>query len=165
MDGGALNPPPDSASDFPDNENPGNAVDGTNAKYLNFGEENSGFIVTPAVGASTVKSFQILTGNDAPNRDPTSWQLFGTNQPIVSQQNSFGTGEAWTLIGSGTVALPITPRNTLGPVVPVDNTANFTSYKMLFPTIRNAGGRPASCSSLARSGEAYGSERRSTSGR
>jgi hypothetical protein len=128
-----------SASDFPDNEGPTNAVDGTNAKYLNFGEENSGFIVSPASGASTVRSFRILTANDAPNRDPTSWELFGTNSPIMSTQNSHGLGEAWTLVDSGTVDLPLTPRNTLGPVVAVDNTTAYTSYKMLYPTIRNAG--------------------------
>jgi hypothetical protein len=136
-----------SESDYPDNEAPPKAIDGiipppgtpapdNNNKYLNFGEENSGFIVTPAA-ASVLKSFQIATANDAPNRDPATYELYGTNQPIASTDNSFGTGESWTLIQSGAVTLP-TGRNTLGPVVDVANTTSYASYKMLFPTIRNA---------------------------
>jgi hypothetical protein len=145
LDGTALGA---SNSDFPDNEAPEKAIDGiipppgtpapdNNNKYLNFGEENSGFIVTPGA-ASIVKSFQIATANDAPNRDPATYELYGTNQPIASTQNSYGTAENWTLIQSGAVALP-TGRNTLGPVVDVAaNATSYTSYKMLFPTIRNA---------------------------
>jgi hypothetical protein len=140
LDGLALG---GSNSDFPDNEAPEKAIGGiigpgtTNNKYLNFGRENSGFIVTPAA-ASVVKSFQIATANDAPNRDPATYELYGTNQAIASTQNSYGTAESWTLIQSGDIALP-TGRNTLGPVVDVaSNSTSYTSYKMLFPTLRNA---------------------------
>jgi hypothetical protein len=125
-----------SESSFPAGENPGNAIDGTNAKYLNFGREDSGFIVTPAVGSSQVRSFRLTTANDAEPRDPASWQLFGTNETIASAQNSYGLGENWTLIDSGALALP-TARNTLGPVVPVNNTASYSSYKMIFPTVKD----------------------------
>jgi hypothetical protein len=120
-------------SRYPATENPGNVVDGTNAKYLNFGGEDSGFIVTPALGSSTVQSFRITTANDTVERDPTSYELYGANQAIASPDNSFGLNDSWTLISSGALALPA-ERNTLGPVVPVGKTTSFTSYKMVFPT-------------------------------
>jgi glucose/arabinose dehydrogenase len=126
------------ASNYPGNESPANAIDGTLAKYLNFGEINSGFIVTPSNTASIVKSFQITTANDAEERDPTAWQLFGTNDPVASTDNSTGSAENWTLIDSGTIVLP-GARNTLGPVVTVDNNTAYSSYRMLFTGVKNAG--------------------------
>lgn len=134
LDGVGLNPNIPSKSGFPGNEGPTNVVDGTLAKYLNTAGANSGFIVTPASGASTVKSFTITSANDAVERDPLSYELYGTNSPITSPSNSFGTNEPWTLISSGALALPA-DRDTLGPVVAVNNNASYTSYKMLFPTI------------------------------
>jgi glucose/arabinose dehydrogenase len=144
-----------SASPF--DETVANAIDGTLAKYLNFGfrlgvpqqqnsELNTGFIVTPSIGSSIVKSFQITTANDAVERDPTAWQLFGRNGAISSTDHSTGTAESWMLIGSGSVALPGTLpngggddfRNTLGPIVNVSNNTAYTSYKMLFTGVKSA---------------------------
>lgn len=124
-------------SSSPGGETPNNAIDGTLAKYLNFGETNSGFIVTPTGGASVVTGFQITTANDAEERDPTAWQLFGTNSEVASANDSTGTAESWTLIDSGTIALP-SARNTLGPTVSVSNSASYKSYKMLFTDVKNA---------------------------
>jgi hypothetical protein len=107
------------------------------SKYLNFGKQNSGFIVTPASGPSIVQTFQLTTANDSPSRDPASWQLYGTNDPILSRKNSQGTGESWTLIGSGAVDLPL-DRQVAGPFVQVANGTPYASYKMLFTTIRDA---------------------------
>lgn len=136
LDGTGPNLTLPSQSSYPANEAPPLAVDGTTAKYLNFGREDSGFIVTPAGGPSTVRSFQLTTANDAVERDPATWQLFGTNQPIASADNSYGLGESWTMIASGDVALP-PERNTLGPVVPVTNSTQYASYKLLFPTVKD----------------------------
>jgi glucose/arabinose dehydrogenase len=128
----------DGASSSPGNESVENAIDGTLAKYLNFGETNSGFIVTPGNPAAVVTSFRITTANDSSERDPATWQLYGTNDPVTSGNHSTGTAESWTLIASGSVSLP-TARNTLGPIVSVSNSTAYKSYKMLFPTVRNAG--------------------------
>jgi len=128
----------DPNSRFPAAEGPSNLVDqlpGT--KYLNFGKLNSGFIVTPASGPSIIQTFQMTTANDSPSRDPASWQLYGTNDPIVSRKNSQGTGESWTLISSGSVDLPL-DRLTAGPFVQIANGTPYASYKMVFPTIRDA---------------------------
>lgn len=127
-------------SQYPAAESPAQAIDrDVNTKYLNFGIQNSGFIVTPSIGATTVESFQVSTANDFEDRDPASWQLFGTNEAIASQDNGQGDGENWTLIDSGTVELPV-DRQVPGPIVPVNNTSgSFTSYRMVFPTIRGEG--------------------------
>lgn len=120
-------------------EGPKSAIDGTTDwKYLNFGEINSGFIVTPSIGPSTLDSFQITTANDAEERDPTIWMLYGTNDPITSANDSAGTSKTWKLISGGSVDLPA-ERNTLGPMVNICNQAEaYTSYRMLFTGVKNA---------------------------
>jgi hypothetical protein len=125
-------------SDYPGNEGPQNVVDGTLNKYLNFGKEHAGFIVTPASGSSQVQSFTLTTANDEAPRDPASWQLFGTNEPIVSLDNSYGIAENWTLIDEGALVLP-TARDTLSAPVVVTNPNLYSSYKMLFPTLLDGG--------------------------
>ncbi|WP_442484434.1 CotH kinase family protein [Aeoliella sp. SH292] len=127
-----------SNSSFPNNEEPFRAVDqNPNTKYLNFAGANSGIIITPNFGSSTVRSFQLTTANDAEGRDPSSWVLYGTNDAITSANNSTGLAENWVEIDSGTVSLP-SARFTDGPVVTVDNATAYTSYKLVFPTVKNA---------------------------
>lgn len=127
-------------SDSSPGEGPENAVDGTVAtKYINHGKSNSGLIVTPASGSSTVTSFQLWTANDAPERDPTGWALYGTNAAIQSVNHGTGQAESWTLIDLGAVTLPLT-RFAAGPVVAVDNQVGaFTSYRMVFTSLRDEG--------------------------
>lgn len=126
------------ASSYPGHEGPANVIDTTLGKYLNFGAENSGFIVTPAFGQSIVDSFQITTANDSAERDPASWELYGTNDAIISADNSAGDMENWVLIDSGSLALP-DDRDTLAPLVSISSSTAYASYKMLFPTLKDAG--------------------------
>ena len=128
----------DGNSASPNGEAVVNAINDTLAKYLNFGEQNSGFIVTPSTGSSILTGFQVTTANDAVERDPTTWQLFGTNQTIQSTNHSTGSAESWTIIASGTLSLP-TGRDTLGGVVSFSNTTAYTSYRMVFTGVKNAG--------------------------
>lgn len=138
LDGSGPQPQLPSTSNFPAAEDPTKLIDGNTAtKYLNFGEVDSGFIVTPSGGSSQVRSFQLTSANDAPERDPSAWTLYGTNQPITSLSNSYGTAETWTQIESGTITMP-DARTTLGPVVTVNNASSYTSYKMLFTGVRDA---------------------------
>lgn len=121
-------------------ETPSNALDSNQfTKYLNFGGPNSGIIITPDFGQSVVQSFKLTTANDAEGRDPTSWELYGTNDPIQSADNSSGLAENWTLIDSGSLSLPST-RYTDGQVVMVDNSTVYTSYKLMFPSLKDNGG-------------------------
>lgn len=123
-------------SNFPGGESPPKLIDNDNGtKYLNFGEEGSGFIVTPAL-MQIVESFQMVTANDAPERDPSSWELYGFTGTLISTDDSLGDAEPWTLIGSGAVALPDT-RGTLGPIVDVPTAIAYEHYKMVFPTVKD----------------------------
>ncbi len=132
----------DGDSSYPSGEAPQNAIDRSGAKYLNFGKSNSGFIVSPSAGSSVVRSFQITTADDVPERDPSSWQLYGTNDPVTSSDNSTGTNESWTLLDSGPVSLPQS-RNTVGPLMAVDNSDVYSSYYMVFNDLKNAGATDA----------------------
>jgi hypothetical protein len=132
-------------SSYPAAESPSKAIDGLISvpagspatKYLNFAKFNTGFIITPNAGATTVQSFSIATANDSEARDPANWILYGTNEAILSTDNSTGDAENWTLIGEGTLSLPAA-RNTLGGLVDVSfNSTAYTSYRMVFPRVKN----------------------------
>ncbi len=129
-----------SESSYPGGEAPGFALDDdSNSKYLNFGRANTGFIVWRADGQSPIiESFRMTTANDSPERDPSSWELYGTNDAIVSEDNSPGDGENWTLVDSDIIDLPV-DRQTMAPSVAVDNATAYAAYKMVFPTLRDEG--------------------------
>ena len=119
---------------YPPTERPFEAIDGSKlgaSKYLNFGREGAGLIVTPASGASVVQGLQLTTANDVEARDPSAYELYGTNSSIVSLDNSEGTGEVWSLISSGGITLP-SARNTDGSLITFSNSASYTSYKIVF---------------------------------
>jgi hypothetical protein len=118
------------------NETPAKVLDyNPGTKYLNFGRDNSGFIVTPQLGATTAKGFQITTANDAPERDPVAYQIYGRNGAITETENGRGTADAWTLISEGTFTPPDT-RQTQDEVVLFDNDTAYTSYKVIFTDTR-----------------------------
>jgi hypothetical protein len=130
-------------SSHPGAEDPPKAIDGmVGTKYLNFGHSGSGLIVTPSA-ATPVESFQITTANDSPGRDPATWELYGYNGALASPTNSSGLFEAWTLIDSGSVALPGDPtinndqRGVVGPLVDVDTAAGYQHYKIVFPRLKD----------------------------
>jgi autotransporter-associated beta strand protein len=102
-------------------------IDGNPAtKYLNFGENNSGFFVVPASGRSIIDSFQLTTANDADVRDPATWQIHGMDDSGI-----------WSLLGSGAVTLPVA-RGAAGPIVTFTNTTICRAYRMTFTTVKNA---------------------------
>ena len=115
------------AVNYPAGEAPGFAIDGSPAtKYLNFGENNSGFFVVPGSGRSIIDSFQLTTANDADVRDPATWQIHGMDDTGV-----------WSLLGSGSVTLPVA-RGAAGPIVSFSNTTICRAYRMTFTTVKNA---------------------------
>jgi hypothetical protein len=153
---------PRSGANSPTAEGPEKLIDGlATSKYLNFGKEQTGFIVTPLSGSSVIGSFQITTANDRSPRDPASYELYGTNELIASQNFSQGIGETWTLISSGALNLPGTlpggpggdplndGRGELGPLVMVNNSTAYSSYKMVFPTMKDPLGANADSMQLA----------------
>ena len=125
-------------SSFPAGEAPRFALDGVqDTKYLNFGGSNTGFIVTPAVGASIVDGFVITTGNDAPDRDPVEYALYGTNDAITSTENSDGSNENWVLIQEGTLTPPNERFTKYGDSI-TGNSSEYTSYR--FDVVATNGG-------------------------
>jgi len=142
-------------NNWPGAEPPEELIDGSygggGAKYLNFFELNTGVIITPASGATVVNRMTFWTANDAEPRDPSSYELYGTNTAIVKG----GPGTTYkksefTLISEGTLELPseraATPTPigeapfSTGPLQTVDfaNTKSYTSYMLIFPTVKDA---------------------------
>jgi hypothetical protein len=78
-----------SSGNSPAGEGVGNVIDNQSAtKYLNFdnakGEKASGFVVTPSAGVSVVTGMTLQSANDAPERDPWSVLLEGSNDGAVT---------------------------------------------------------------------------------
>ncbi len=145
MDGMILRPGDDifgiapQNSGYPYNENPTLAVDrNTSTKYLNFGGANAGFIVTPQVGLSIVRGFEITTANDVEGRDPASYAIYGTNETIKSKDGDTGIAENWNLITTGEISLP-SDRFTGSGIISFQNDSPYLSYKVVFPTLKDPG--------------------------
>lgn len=128
-----------SGSSSPGNEPASAAIDrNPSTKYLNFGEERSGIIITNAQGPVDVNYMRLTTANDAVARDPASYELYGTNDPITTDPHSNSNGtEVWTLIKSGPLALP-DARFDSSTIVAVNSPVNYKSYRLIFPTVKDA---------------------------
>ena len=118
-------------------------IGGGGEKYLNFAELNTGVIITPTVGASIVTGMELWVANDAVERDPASYELYGTNA-LIASAGPFAVAD-FTLISSGGLALPatrdqVTDATGLSQVVTFANTDAYTSYMLVFPTVVDAAG-------------------------
>jgi hypothetical protein len=141
-------------NNWPAGEHPGLAIDGViTTKYLNFArtppqgtnDYNSGYIFTPTAGAAIVVGINFASANDAPERDPTSFRLLGSNTAVAS--NVVGTvynlDVGWTQVATGAIALPAA-RNTAGGNVTFANATAYNTYLLVFPTVAN----PATANSM-----------------
>jgi hypothetical protein len=114
------------SSNSPANEGVENAIDNNpNTKYLNFDKLNAGLTVTPAAGLSVVTGLHFTSANDAPERDPTSYVLSGSND-----------GRNFVEISRGRI--PNFSSRFVTVEVTFTNRAAYSYYRLLFPTIRNA---------------------------
>lgn len=80
----------------PGGEEPVNAADGdTGTKWLDF---NKGALVYDFGGSASIDAYALTTGGDAPERDPVSWVLEGsddgTNWTVIDVQNDYPTPAA-----------------------------------------------------------------------
>jgi len=122
-------------------ESPDHLIDGVNQKYLNFAELNTGAIITPTAGSGVIRSLRFWTANDAVERDPTTYQLLGTNDTITGAGPFPLTG--FTPISAGSLALPAARStgtaldDTKSQLVTFANTTAYGSYLILFPTVSN----------------------------
>ncbi len=133
---------------FPGGESPPFAIDGVNGtKYLNFGELNTGFIVTPTGGAATTATgIEFVTGGDAAERDPASYSLYGSNTIVLTSAPAAGTTfnlSSFTIISSGALTLPGNPltddQRGVTSAINFTNTTPFITYLLVFPTVKDSG--------------------------
>jgi len=115
----------------PANENVAKAIDNNvNTKYLNFQGANSGLTINTDTLA-IVRGLVLVSANDVPTRDPSSYQLSGSLD-----------GVSYTLISQGSFAL-FTARFQAQEIAFSNSTA-YRHYRLIFPTI--VGASCANCS-------------------
>jgi hypothetical protein len=124
--------------DWPGAETPNLAIDNNVAtKYLHFKGETqaTGFKVAPAVGPTIVRGLTFTTANDAVERDPISFELYGSNESIEGAFELIASGDIVDFAGEE--AWPRFTKN----VTPIEfeNAVAYTYYQILFPAVRNPG--------------------------
>ncbi len=135
---------PDEARDgsiagWPDGEYPGLAFDdNTGTKFLHFkGEvEPTGIKIAPAAGTTVVVGMTLTTANDAAERDPASFELYGSNESIDGPYELIAAGDVVDFIQEA--AWPRFTKNATA--IAIDNEVAYAYYQVLFPTVRDAGG-------------------------
>jgi hypothetical protein len=130
---------------WPSGEVPSFAIDGFGQKYLNFGKEDTGVVVTPGAGSTVTTGITLFAANDSPERDPASFSVYGTNDAITAANPGDLQG-GFTLIASDLITLPDTRNDGGGAALDPANstTASFsnadayTSYMVIFPTLKDS---------------------------
>jgi alpha-L-fucosidase 2 len=96
---------------------------------------NTGFVVTPHLGATVVTGIQFATANDMPNRDPVAITIEGSNTDDALKAK----GKGFTLIYKGPSGLTKDPsRTSWGPIVSFPNTTAYKSYRVLITQTRGS---------------------------
>jgi len=121
--------------DWPGGEAPPLAIDDdVNTKYLHFkgDTQTTGFQVTPSAGPSIITGLTFTTANDAPGRDPTAFELYGSNVSIDGP---------YALIASGDIVdfaqATQWPRHTKNETpISFANTVAYSHYQLLFTEVR-----------------------------
>lgn len=115
------------STNSPVGESVGMAVDGnTGSKYLNFDKLNTGLMVT-LDAPRIIEALVLTTGNDAPERDPDSISIYGSNTSVTS---------GYTLIANQSLSLSSSRGAT--SQLSFTNTTAYKYYKVVFPTLRNS---------------------------
>ena len=118
-------------------ETPDHAMDGNvNTKFMIFRSTGAGLIASPQAGAARMNTLTLWTANDAAERDPASYEVYGFPTRITQTSGTLAVSGG-TLLGSGTLTLP-SARNS-GPVqVTFNNSTAYASYLVVFPTVKNS---------------------------
>jgi len=125
-------------NDWPGNESPPLAIDdNTSTKYLHFKgfTQSTGFQVTPSASQTIVVGLTFTTANDATERDPVGFELYGSNVSINGPYTLIASGDIVDF--SQTTAWPrLTKTET--PIL-FDNDVAYDHYQVLFTAVRNPG--------------------------
>ncbi len=130
-------------NDWPSNESPPLAIDNNTAtKYLHFKgfTQPTGFQVTPSASQTIVVGMTFTTANDAVERDPVGFELYGSNVSMDGPYTLIASGDIVDF--SQTTAWPRFTKNTT-PIL-FDNDVAYDHYQVLFTGVRN----PASANSM-----------------
>ena len=132
------------ANNWPLAEAPPGAIDGlTSTKYLNFAKLNTGYLYSTG-SASTATGLTLSTANDAVERDPTSYALYGSNSATANTiAGTTYDSSAFTLISAGAL-VPPAARQAAYPAVTFPNLTPYSAYLLVFPTVSN----PVSANSM-----------------
>ncbi|MEI7785873.1 MAG: hypothetical protein WCK08_15895, partial [Betaproteobacteria bacterium] len=111
-------------------EGAANVLDANSAsKYLNRDKVGSGLVFTLSQ-ADVVNSLQFTSANDASERDPMTFTVFGSNGAAD------WSSAAWTQIAQGNTGLG-TARRTEAAAVGFANTTAYKHYKVVMTSLRN----------------------------
>ncbi len=121
---------------WPEGELPDYAIDDDiTTKFLNFGGATgvTGIQVTPSVGPSIVTGLSFTTANDAPERDPVAYEIYGSNESIDGQYELIAAGEIVDFAQEE--AWPRFKGNTTDIVF--ENTTMYDHYQVLLTAVRD----------------------------
>ncbi|MFC1634861.1 hypothetical protein ACFL5Z_08465 [Planctomycetota bacterium] len=125
-------------SDWPGNEAPPLAIDdNVGTKYLHFKgfSQPTGFQVTPLAAQTIVVGLTFTTANDAVERDPIAFELYGSNVSLNGPYELIASGDIVDF--SQTTAWP---RFTMNETpIEFDNDVAYDHYQILFTAVRDAG--------------------------
>jgi F5/8 type C domain-containing protein len=128
--------------DWPAGETPDLVIDDDSAtKFLHFkgATEPTGIQVTPLAGASIVTGVTFTTANDAAERDPATFELYGSNDSIDGPYTLIASGDIVDFTGE--TAWPRFTKNETA--ISFANDVAYAHYQVLF-TVRD----PASANSM-----------------
>jgi hypothetical protein len=113
------------STNSPSGQEPNKALDNNiSTKYLNFDKLNTGLMVDLGVAKKGIR-LSLTTANDAPERDPSSFILSGSNN------NS-------TFTTLATSNIPCINGRGVKRYFEFDNTTAYRYYKIIFPTVCDA---------------------------
>jgi predicted outer membrane repeat protein len=124
---------------WPEAETPDLAIDDDiNTKFLHFRGDlmPTGIQVTPSGGPSIVNEITLTTANDAPNRDPVTFELSGSNDSIDGPYELIASGEVVDFAGE--VEWPRFTKNST-PIFFANDVA-YAHYQLVFPDVRDPAG-------------------------
>jgi len=125
-------------SDWPGNEAPPLAIDdNVNTKYLHFKgfSQPTGFQVKPLAAQTIVVGLTFTTANDAVERDPIAFELYGSNVSLDGPYELIASGDIVDF--NQTTAWP---RYTINETpIEFDNDVAYDHYQILFTAVRDAG--------------------------
>jgi hypothetical protein len=133
---GATNP----GNNWPSAESPDKVVDAnTGSKFLIFRNSNAGVILKPTNSNLVFNRLSLSTANDASERDPASYIIYGSSSDLTGSAGTNISISSLTEIASGNVTMQ--SARSAGPtVIQFANNVAYTSYVVVFPTVRNPTG-------------------------